>query len=68
MLTHFSLFSGIGGIDLAAEWAGFTTEFLWNSLNEKRGYGWDTNPWVWVVEFEHMSKGEALLKESEVEK
>ena len=24
---------------------------LWNSINEKRGFGWDTNPWVWVVEF-----------------
>ena len=25
---------------------------LWDSLNEKRGYGWRTNPWVWVIEFE----------------
>lgn len=25
---------------------------LWNSLNAKRGYGWDSNPWVFVVDFE----------------
>jgi len=25
---------------------------LWDSLNKKRGFGYATNPWVWVVEFE----------------
>ena len=24
---------------------------LWNSINKKRGFGWDLNPWVWVVKF-----------------
>lgn len=24
---------------------------LWDSINAKRGYGWETNPWVWVIEF-----------------
>jgi hypothetical protein len=24
---------------------------LWDKLNAKRGYGWDVNPWVWVIEF-----------------
>jgi hypothetical protein len=27
---------------------------LWNSINEKRGYGWDVNPWVWVVAFKRI--------------
>jgi hypothetical protein len=27
---------------------------LWNSINEKRGYGWEANPFVWVVEFERV--------------
>ena len=25
---------------------------LWDSINAKRGFGWDTNSWVWVYEFE----------------
>lgn len=25
--------------------------FLWDSINAKRGYDWNSNPWVWVVEF-----------------
>jgi hypothetical protein len=31
-------------------------ELLWDSINAKRGYGWDTNPWVWVYEFERVDK------------
>ncbi|SOT39364.1 Phage-related protein (fragment) [Burkholderia cenocepacia] len=27
---------------------------LWDSLNASRGHGWDTNPWVWVVEFKQV--------------
>ena len=25
--------------------------FLWDKINAKRGYGWDKNPWVFVIEF-----------------
>ena len=24
---------------------------LWNEINAKRGYGWDSNPYVWVLTF-----------------
>jgi hypothetical protein len=24
---------------------------LWNDINTKRGFGWEVNPWVWVIEF-----------------
>lgn len=31
---------------------------LWDSINKKRGHGWDTNPWVWVISFERIDKGD----------
>ena len=27
---------------------------LWDSLNAKRGFGWDKSPWVWVVKFRRL--------------
>lgn len=27
---------------------------LWDHINGPRRYGWDANPWVWVVEFERV--------------
>ena len=29
---------------------------LWDSLNAKRGYSWESNPWVWVIGFERYEK------------
>lgn len=29
--------------------------WLWNSINEKRGHGWDANPWVWTISFKQVS-------------
>ena len=38
---------------------GYFFKQTWDSLNSKRGYDWNTNPWVWVIEFERISKEEA---------
>jgi len=29
---------------------------IWDSLNAKRGYSWESNPWVWVLEFGSMKE------------
>jgi hypothetical protein len=49
-----SLAEGIKPLDVAARGyidARVAFRVLWDSINAKRGYSWDTNPWVWVVEF-----------------
>lgn len=35
---------------------------LWDSINAKRGYSWESNPWVWALTFEVIRKnvGEVL--------
>lgn len=37
----------------------FTAKFhfmeIWDSINAKRGFGWDKNPWVWVIEFKKIN-------------
>lgn len=30
-------------------------ELLWDCINAKRGYSWESNPWVWVIEFKNIS-------------
>ena len=29
---------------------------LWDSLYSGKGYGWEQNPWIWVIEFERTEK------------
>lgn len=30
---------------------------LWDSINAKRGYSWEVNPWVWVINFKRLPDG-----------
>lgn len=40
---HDDVLNGLSPLDWFEE--------TWNSINAKRGYGWDVNPWVWVIDF-----------------
>jgi len=49
--------SPLGG-HLSDDYAELTGQFsvLWDSLNAKRGFCWDTNPWVWVISFKRIEQ------------
>ena len=36
--------------------AGCNFKKTWNKIYQSKGYGWDTNCWVWVIEFERCEK------------
>jgi hypothetical protein len=46
---------GIGGMPYFSCREAFAA--LWNSLNAKRGYGWDSNPFVWAISFKTLEGG-----------
>lgn len=33
---------------------GVSNLWSWDEINGQRGFGWDVNPWVWVVEFKRV--------------
>lgn len=39
---------------------------LWDLINEKRGYGWSSNPWVWVLDFKRVEPPERRVSESDM--
>ncbi|EHK2364192.1 MAG: hypothetical protein E7J58_11520 [Bacillota bacterium] len=44
------------GLNDSLERAAFS--LLWNSTVKEEKYSWEGNPWVWVIEFERVEKGE----------
>lgn len=45
------------GIVGATPYFRYGYRLLWNDLNAARGYGWDVNPFVWVIEFRRVANG-----------
>jgi len=43
--------AGLNCIDADRNLARIYFVELWDSINAKRGFGWEANPWVWVIGF-----------------
>ena len=67
--SHDATAEGVRYAKGSYEWEWFTPNarclkriddfrILWDSLNAKRGYGWEVNPWLWVLSFKKSIKGE----------
>jgi hypothetical protein len=60
MLRHGSLFSGIGGFDLAAEWAGWENVFHCERMEALKAYGNAIVPQVALQIFNAINEYEKL--------
>lgn len=49
---------GIDGENMLDTFIKNDFRILWDSLNTKRGYGWEKNPWVWVISFKRLTLGD----------
>jgi len=45
--AEYDIQKGMGAVAIYSKY--------WDVLNEKRGYSWESNPWVWVYEFMRLS-------------
>jgi hypothetical protein len=53
-ITHQDILAE--GIEKRFDWTSLEVKRawieLWNSINADRSFSWESNPWVWVIEFE----------------
>ncbi len=45
-----------GGMEAAGAKYIHSYRELWDKLNAKRGFQWESNPWVWVIEFKQLTQ------------
>jgi len=56
IIRHYRDYYEINFHNYRHERARFSFPGFWDSLNAKRGYPWEKNPWVWVIEFNRVKE------------